>query len=109
MEPLGSQPPAPAELALSHDKHFALHGEIWLFIVVLIFALFFAYILLCPRFRCSRSSESEDISDSDNVSRRRTCLLVSSGSQCVIDIKDEVGDEEEEEDYASRINEKFPL
>ncbi|KAK8596548.1 hypothetical protein V6N13_001160 [Hibiscus sabdariffa] len=108
MEPIGSQPPAPAGLTLSHDKHFALHGEIWLLIVILIFALFFAYILFCPRLRCSRSSESEDVSDSDDVLRRRSCLLVSSGNQCVTGIKDKA-EEGEEEDYASQINEKFPL
>ncbi|MBA0552769.1 hypothetical protein Golob_023548 [Gossypium lobatum] len=111
MDPLSSQSPAPAELPLTHDKHFALHGEIWLLIIVLLFAIFFTYILICPRTRCSRSSESEAL-DSDNIPRWRNCLLVPSTSRSrnvtgIENIEEE--EEEEEEDYSRQINEKYPL
>ncbi|MBA0825339.1 hypothetical protein Goarm_021937, partial [Gossypium armourianum] len=109
MKPLGSQPLAlsAAELALTHDKHFALHGEIWLLIIVVLFALFFAYVLFCPRFRCSRSSDLE-ASDSDNIPQRRNWLLVSLRSRSVTAVKDKAEDDEEEEveDYSRRVNEK---
>ncbi|TYH23784.1 hypothetical protein ES288_A03G040600v1 [Gossypium darwinii] len=115
MDPSSSQPPAPAELALTHDKHFALHGEIWLLIIVLLFAIFFTYILFCPRTRCSRSSESE-ASNSDNIPRWRNCLLVPSKSRSrsrnvsgIENIVEEEEEEEEEEDYSRQINEKYPL
>ncbi|KAK8361448.1 hypothetical protein V6Z11_A03G041800 [Gossypium hirsutum] len=107
MEPLCSQPLAlsASQLALTHDKHFALHGEIWLLIIVVLFALFFASILFCPRFRCSRSS------DSDNIPQRRNWLLVSLRSRSVTDVEDKAEDDEEEEveDYSRRVNEKHPV
>ncbi|TYH23783.1 hypothetical protein ES288_A03G040500v1 [Gossypium darwinii] len=93
MEPLCSQPLAlsASQLALTHDKHFALHGEIWLLIIVVLFALFFAYILFCPRFR--------------------NWLLVSLRSRSVTDVEDKAEDDEEEEveDYSRRVNEKHPV
>ncbi|TYH81073.1 hypothetical protein ES332_D03G173900v1 [Gossypium tomentosum] len=104
MDPSSSQSPAPAELALTH-------GEIWLLIIVLLFAIFFTYILFCPRTRCSRSSESEAL-DSDNIPQWRNCLLVPSKSRSrnVTGIENIVEEEEEEEeDYSRQINEKYPL
>ncbi|XVF05774.1 hypothetical protein REPUB_Repub05bG0201400 [Reevesia pubescens] len=102
MEPSSSQPPT--ELIFSHDKHFALHGEIWLIVVILIFALFFAYILFFPRLRCCRNSESE-ASASDNIPRSSNCPLMSLRKRSRVD-EDEA---EEEQRYRDRINEKFPL
>ncbi|XWS74374.1 hypothetical protein CRYUN_Cryun02cG0209800 [Craigia yunnanensis] len=102
MEPSSAQPPA--ELVFSHDRHFALHGQIFLLVVVLVFAPFFAYILFLPRLRCGRSPESE-ASDSNDIPQRRNCPLMSLRKRRRID-EDE---EEDEQQYSNQINEKFPL
>ncbi|XWS53359.1 hypothetical protein CRYUN_Cryun11dG0150600 [Craigia yunnanensis] len=75
MEPSSSQPPT--ELVFSHDRHFALHGEIWLLVVVFVFALFLAFILFLLRLRRGRSPESE-VSGSNNIPQRRNCPVMSS-------------------------------
>ncbi|XVE58998.1 hypothetical protein DITRI_Ditri05aG0009000 [Diplodiscus trichospermus] len=103
MEPSSAQPPAD-QLAISHDRHFALHGGIWLLVVVLVFALFFAYILFFPRLRCRRRRESEEASDADDIPRQRNCPLMALRKGRRVD-EDEA---EEEEQYSIRINEKFP-
>lgn len=104
MEPSSSAQP-PAELMISHDKHFALHGEIWLLVVVFTFAVFFVYILFFPRLRCCRNRESEASDSGNNIPRRRNCPLMSLRKRKTID--------EDEEDalkeLARRINEKFPF
>ncbi|MBA0865396.1 hypothetical protein Goshw_011777 [Gossypium schwendimanii] len=104
MEPSSS--PLPAELNFLHDTHFALHGEIWLVTVVLIFALFFAFVVFLPRLRLGRRSSESQASDSDeNITRRRNCPLTSSRKPRRFD--DDEADQEQQ--YLNRINHKFPL
>ncbi|OMP02451.1 hypothetical protein COLO4_11078 [Corchorus olitorius] len=108
--PSSSRPPT-GELVLSHDKHFALHGEIWLLVMVLGFALFLVFIIVFPRLRRRRRRSSEsDVSDSNiNNSppppRRRNCLFLCSRKRKRVD---EV-EAEEEQRYSNRINDIFPL
>ncbi|OMO82819.1 hypothetical protein CCACVL1_11743 [Corchorus capsularis] len=106
MEP--SRPPT-GELVLSHDKHFALHGEIWLLVMVLGFALFLVFIIVFPRLRrrSRRRSSESDVSDSNINSppRRRNCLFLCSRKRNRVD---EV-EAEEEQRYSNRINDIFPL
>ena len=104
MEPSSSQPPT--ELVFSHDKHFALHGEIWLLVVFFIFALFLAFILFLPRLRRGKSPKPE-VSDSNNIPQQRNCLVMSLRKRRGTD-EDEAAAEEQEQD-SNRINEKFPL
>ncbi|KAH1066715.1 hypothetical protein J1N35_031702 [Gossypium stocksii] len=104
MEPSSSPPPA--ELIFLRDTHFALHGEIWLVTVVLIFALFFAFVVFLPRLRLGRRSSESQASDSDdNITRRRSCPLTSSRKPRRFDDDDA----DQEQQYLNRINHKFPL
>ncbi|EOY34555.1 hypothetical protein QQP08_025188 [Theobroma cacao] len=104
MEPSSSSQP-PAELVFSGDKHFALHGKIWLLAVVLTFVLFLAFIIfLLPRLR-RRTNYEADVSDSNVNPGRRNCPLMSLRKRRRTD-EEEVG---EERQYSIRINEKFPL
>ncbi|XVE79840.1 hypothetical protein DITRI_Ditri14bG0089000 [Diplodiscus trichospermus] len=98
MEPSSSQPPT--ELVFSHDRLFALHGEIWLLVVLLVFALFLTIILFLPRLIRGRRPESE-VSNSNNIPRHLISLRKPRGSD---------GDETvEEQQYSDRINHNFPL
>ncbi|KAK8581419.1 hypothetical protein V6N13_144446 [Hibiscus sabdariffa] len=70
VEPSSSSQP-PVELSLSRDTHFALHGQIWLLVVLLVFALVFASIVFLPRLSlCKRSSESEEEEEEEEDSNR---------------------------------------
>ena len=57
------------EVPFSEDKHFALHGEIVLLVLVTVFFLFIVFILMIPRLkkRATRSHESETEGDSNII------------------------------------------
>ncbi|KAF9675694.1 hypothetical protein SADUNF_Sadunf09G0059100 [Salix dunnii] len=47
-----------------HDKHFGLHGEVLMIVVVGIFFIFLVSLLLFPCLKRRRTPDSEDDSDS---------------------------------------------
>ncbi|KAL4351615.1 hypothetical protein GQ457_06G005670 [Hibiscus cannabinus] len=66
---LSSSPDDPRPLLLSYDRNFALHGEITMLVILLLFAAFLSFLLLLFYTRLSRGNASrQDSSSSDPVS-----------------------------------------
>lgn len=106
-----AMPPGyPNELLFLHDKHFELHGEIMMFVLVAVFSLFILFIVLLP---CLKSASSQESEHSGSVTRQKCPLPWPRKRRSMEDVTPEgrmedVTPEEGSVQGESEVSRKFP-